>query len=416
MVVGLIARLIQFDVDWAAFRGNGDSTRVEFAYSIPYDRLAYSSQNQMAVAEFAMAVDVRAVGGGYCESGTLQRRAALGSFPDRDSGMCMVVDQFSISVPQGQYVVALTVTDTAGSGSETLTVQTPVFSRYPDVSIPQVGSGILTDTVSGSYAVVPNPGRKFGTGVMDRAYVYVEAYNLLPDGGVWQSCCFLVSSRVLSDTPVRTLPVVKEKGGTSGATMLSISTTGLAPGPYHLVVEVTDMSSGGSVSRHVDIHVVERRRNDASPFRLDMTTVERRHYRQIEYVATPAELAYYRTLNDSGREAYLARFWKRRDLREFARRMEVADAKYRSARTAGVDTDRGRIYVKYGEPDVVEQRVHDIEAKPREYWQYYRSGYAFVFIDLGGDGNYRLVYANSPDEQHTGLEGHLTLEERERFR
>jgi hypothetical protein len=72
--------------------------------------------------------------------------------------------------------------------------------------------------------------------------------------------------------------------------------------------------------------------------------------------------------------------------------------------------------VKYGEPDAVEQRVHDVESKPREYWQYYRLGYRFIFIDLRGEGDYRLAFADSPDERGTGLEQYLTPEEQEGLR
>jgi hypothetical protein len=82
----------------------------------------------------------------------------------------------------------------------------------------------------------------------------------------------------------------------------------------------------------------------------------------------------------------------------------------------GFNTDRGRVYVKYGEPDAIEQKVIEAETRPREYWHYYNTGYIFVFIDLSGDANYRLAWTNAKGEPKTGYESYLTVEEQDQFK
>ena len=62
----------------------------------------------------------------------------------------------------------------------------------------------------------------------------------------------------------------------------------------------------------------------------------------------------------------------------------------RTRATAGVnlqgrDTDQGRIYLKYGEPDEVETHMMIEHAKPHEHWRYYQTGYHFIFVDVRGD-------------------------------
>ena len=65
----------------------------------------------------------------------------------------------------------------------------------------------------------------------------------------------------------------------------------------------------------------------------------------------------------------------------------------------GHDVDRGRIYIKYGEPDEVERNIISVEiSRPYEFWQYY-NGYQFIFIDIRGTNEYTLVWTNASDEQ-----------------
>jgi GWxTD domain-containing protein len=158
----------------------------------------------------------------------------------------------------------------------------------------------------------------------------------------------------------------------------------------------------------------------STPLRLnDLSLLERKYYGELDYIATGLELQHYKTLGDSSKEQYLAWFWGRRgraSLTEFARRMETAKQRYSTARTSGIKEDRGRIYVKYGEPDEVERTVIEVDRRPREYWKYYGLGYTFVFIDLRSDNVYRLAWTDSPDIPITGYEKYLTEDELELFR
>lgn len=54
---------------------------------------------------------------------------------------------------------------------------------------------------------------------------------------------------------------------------------------------------------------------------------------------------------------------------------------------AGYETDRGRVYLKYGAPDVVMDRPNEPSAYPYQIWQYYR---------IGQRSNIRFVFYN-PD-------------------
>jgi GWxTD domain-containing protein len=282
----------------------------------------------------------------------------------------------------------------------------------------QLGASTVTDTVTGAVSVIPNPGLVFGAGGSDAVYVYFEGYGLSADTNQYRVDLAVIRPEPGGvDTVVQGRPVFRAKSGTSVATALGVNIEGLAPGRYALALCLTDLGTGRQVSQ---IHRFRVGGEQAEPgFRVSLDSLterERRFYQEIEHIATPKEFKYFRALSDSGQQAWLAWFWSRHNLTEYARRMEAATEKYRRQRTPGVKTDRGRIYVKYGEPDAIEQKVIETESRPREYWHYYGSGYTFVFIDIRGDGNYRLAWTNSREEPPTGFEEYLTPAEQEEFR
>ena len=61
-------------------------------------------------------------------------------------------------------------------------------------------------------------------------------------------------------------------------------------------------------------------------------------------------------------------------------------------------TDRGRIYIKYGEPDEIYKATWELGSKDREHWYYYSQKMEFVFVDIDGSGNFRLIYSSKEDE------------------
>ncbi|NPB03198.1 MAG: GWxTD domain-containing protein [Thermotogae bacterium] len=93
------------------------------------------------------------------------------------------------------------------------------------------------------------------------------------------------------------------------------------------------------------------------------------------------------------REAW-KKFWETRGgdkaAEEFMRRLYTAMRLYPSSFRAKV-SDRALIYTKFGPPDEVESYPYRMEGKPYEIWYYHRLGKKFIFMDLDGSGDYRLV-------------------------
>ncbi len=414
---------LDFSVEWSAFRAGADSSRVEFFYAIPYDQLLYTQTDSGLLAGFSVRLELAGLDNSFRQEGTILKRARIGSFQEAFAAQRNFVDGFSVTAPPGRYRLKIAVAETSSAGqTEGIREDTLVLEGFKDglvLSSLQVGSTALTDTVTGAVSVIPNPTHRFPDKGLEALYVYYEGYNLSPDSAVYRVRVAIVRSRGgKPDTVVQTPPLARPKQGTRVAYAMGVSVAGVEPGAYTLGLELTDVAAKRSVTAGRDFVLGSTAPEVAIviPGLDGLSPLERKYYDQIQYLATPNQVAYYKALSDSGKLAYLAKFWGVRNLAEFSRRMEAADGKYGQLKAAGYNTDRGRIYVKYGEPDAVEQKVIETETRPREYWHYYNTGDVFVFIDLRGDGNYRLAWTNAKEEPTTGFESYLTIEEQDQFK
>ncbi|PJA97500.1 MAG: hypothetical protein CO129_00845 [Ignavibacteriales bacterium CG_4_9_14_3_um_filter_34_10] len=134
-------------------------------------------------------------------------------------------------------------------------------------------------------------------------------------------------------------------------------------------------------------------------------------FASAQYIAGGSEIEKFKKLSgaESKRE-FLFQFWKMRDTDPstpenefkniFNQRISHVDMKYRAFNKRGIKTDRGRVYLIYGEPDEIELHPNDYDKKPYEIW-YYNSiegGVLFVFGDLTGYSDYELIHSTKRGE------------------
>jgi len=134
------------------------------------------------------------------------------------------------------------------------------------------------------------------------------------------------------------------------------------------------------------------------------------------YLAEQRELTIYPGLTVEGKQRFLREFWRRRDPTPgtaaneaedgFYRRIAEANQRFReggAARIPGWRTDRGRVFIRYGDPDDVRRDPQTGADRPWEAWKYTKSReLKFVFLDLTRLGNYSLIYSNDRQERNPG--------------
>ena len=134
--------------------------------------------------------------------------------------------------------------------------------------------------------------------------------------------------------------------------------------------------------------------------RLALDPESQAFYETARLVMTKEESRIFRHLPDSAsRRDFIQDFWDKRDpdpdtevnefKREFDRRVEYATERFREG-IPGWKTDRGRIYIYFGEPDKVDRHpvLDQPDVKGIQVWYYYTYQFAIRFLDTDGTGAY----------------------------
>lgn len=130
-----------------------------------------------------------------------------------------------------------------------------------------------------------------------------------------------------------------------------------------------------------------------------------------KYIATSQEIDKYKKLSGAeGKREFLYNFWSNRDqdpstkenefFYNYLQRVESANTKFSSMQKQGWKTDRGRVFIVYGEPSEIERYPNQIESRPYEIWYYneLEGGVYFIFADLTGFSEYTLVHSTKRGE------------------
>lgn len=124
----------------------------------------------------------------------------------------------------------------------------------------------------------------------------------------------------------------------------------------------------------------------------------------IEIIARREEMKRLEAALPTEREERWREFWQRRDpdpttpeneaLEQHDRRVAYARAHLRDGFRDGALSDRGRIWILHGPPDVVEtSATNEFDSNRRlEVWRYRDLGLVYYFSDEDGFGTYRLVW------------------------
>lgn len=124
---------------------------------------------------------------------------------------------------------------------------------------------------------------------------------------------------------------------------------------------------------------------------------------QMELIANKKTIDSLRNADEEERKILFDNFWQKRDpspktssnelKEEFFSRIDFCNRNFTevSASRAGWETDRGKIYIKYGPPDRVDRQDAEMNLPATESWFYNRLSRRYYFADRQGDGIFRLI-------------------------
>ncbi|MCZ6633885.1 MAG: GWxTD domain-containing protein [bacterium] len=405
---------LRFFVDLSAFRGPEGYTRQEVDLLLDAKQLRFSEHEDGPVGKVSIVALVLDTLATQVAHKTWVRLIAI---QDLDEGfVAPFKDVVRFDLKPGVYrlIVHMKDINAEKEGRCTASLHVPDYEQaglvFSDLQLAsQVArSGETHRFVKQGWKVVPNITRNYVT--EEPIQVYFELYNLAVDQ-VDQEESFILGYRLMDveGSVVRTYPAKRFlKPGESCVKAEILETEGLEEGMYHLQVEAFDGSSKQYLRIQRSFFLVSKDLPQGlSQIQKDLI----RYYGDIRYLADPKTWAVYEALEEwPSRLVFLKAFWGNLDdspdsgtnerLIQHLVRMHYVETHFGAgSRLKGSETDRGRVYIQYGQPDDMDYHTSAAGGKPFEVWIYEtQRRYEFVFRDRRGTGVYELVHSTYPGE------------------
>lgn len=422
---------LNFEFDYARFNYDTTSTYLEMYYVIePNDLQVIQKDNQdfievdISVTIINKATDQLVVDKKYRVNNIVE---------NTDSTLPSLVGVVGFLLNEGIY--ALNVTATDANNNELFKIVNDELSigiygeKEFSLSDIQLASKIVTENVNqnsvfykNTMEIVPNPQNIFGKN-LPVVFYYSELYNLANGNPEVKTLTldrkiFNSVGRIVYD---KSKEVVKSKNSIVEAGAINVAK--YPTGSYTLALSLIDPANKKAVSSTkkffiynpdiVEEQVADGRNLGVIGSEFGVMTEDEcdLHYNRIKFIASNNEIAQYEKLSElESKREFLFNFWQRRDpnpntpenefKREFEDRIKFVENRFKTFNKTGSKTDRGRVYLQYGEPDEMELHPNDYDKKPYEIW-YYNSiegGVIFVFGDITGYSDYELLHSTKRGE------------------
>lgn len=393
-------------VDHAGFwQPDTGLARLEIYWQVYNEALAFTGIDSLYTAKMATVIRVRDEDGRQVDSYEKARTISINDAARAESQLDFRVYQANFLLEPRKYKVEFIVRDAGTQQVYSREIEVELkepTSRKPSLSnielVNVTGEAKATPTPfdKGNLQVVPNLTREYGASQNNRLRFYFDIYQGRDGQGEifvetairqqWGGLQYRDSLTVELEEPV-------------SRQLREISIGGMSPGEYELEVRLRD----GPKRRKIDERKVE--------FFVEWSTeaLVRDDYKTnldlLELIARPGQLEGLKDLDSiDARRAALDSFWLAWDptpgttlnevKREFYRRVKLANREFSYMRLPGWRTDRGKVFIKHGPPDQIDDYPMQLDGYPYQEWHYHSSGVyrRFTFVDENSDGEYRLVY------------------------
>lgn len=415
-----------FDFDYAQFGYDSTSNYIEFYYSFNQSSMKAFSSDSIKVVEGILKI-------------TIQDTVSKEKIVDKewkvshpisnltDEGSKYLIGVIGFIIPHAAYKCSISGRDVGEEKNQRNYTEYIKSNRFISSNISlsdiQLASRIIQDSPNkesifykNSMEIYPIPSSVFGES-QPVVFYYSELYNLLNMAGsetlklvssVFNSKGKLIFSKSkqisrIHDSRVEVGSIVINKYPTDTYTFVmalidSLSNYGVSSTKkfyvYNPSIAITDTVTGqvsGAFASEFGVMSDEE---------LDDV------FTKSKYIASSADIEKYGKIGSTeGKRDFLFNFWKDKDndpatpenefYKLYFRRVSESNQKYGSLSRVGWKSDRGRVYIIYGEPSEIERNPNQVDTKPYEIWYYneLEGGVIFVFGDLSGFSDYTLLHS-----------------------
>lgn len=395
-----------FTVDHALFKADLTSNdgRLEVYYQIFNRALNFEEFDDYFEAEYELSIKV--IGDHDSDAGNYEhnQKVRVLSHQKAISRTDYRTNQVNFTLHPGKYEVITTLYDPQHNKEIERKFKVEV-DKYDDKK-PMISDIEMIQALSprndnpsvfdkGDLRLIPSVRHKYGQMEDMKLYFYMELYqgrDSLDEIRVETVLRHLTKGMLYRDslTTVFDTPIKRQ--------FREISIDDLRPGKYELFVTLKGRRNKKIDVKYADFEILW---SAQAMLKHDYDVI----VHQIALIASKEEVEQLEdkvTLED--RINAFNAFWESKDptpgtvenetKNEFYRRVAIANENFSFTYDNGWSTDRGRIYIMYGEPDQVDDYPIVPDRRPYQEWHYYHgSTYRkFIFEDTNEDGDYRLIY------------------------
>jgi GWxTD domain-containing protein len=421
---------IKFEFDYAQFSFDSTSNYVEFYYAFNQASLSRVQTDSVILTKGILHITIQdsTTGELVVDKDWLISQELTDSMATDKS----LIGEIGFILEEGSYKCVITGSDFVNPDrSRALTEYfaiNPFLKMGMTMSDIQLASNIIQGSENTSsifykntFEVLPIPTSTFGEG-QPVLFYYTELYNLK---GIQSDNNLRIDKYVLNSRAQVVLQKSKliSRSLNSRVEVGTIMIYKLPSDTYTLVLSLIDSVSNYGVSsskkffvynpsvEYVDTFQVKGTNFVTGMFGVMSEEELDDFFKKSRYVSTVAEIEKYESLSEEGaKRKFLTDFWdardtdvndgKNQDLANFLKRLDLANDRYKAMGKEGWKTDRGRVYVIYGEPSEVDRYPNQTNAKPYEIWHYQdiEGGVIFVFADMTGFSDYLLIHSTKRGE------------------
>jgi GWxTD domain-containing protein len=421
---------VDFEFDYAQFGYDTTSNYVEFYYSFNQASLTVVNTDSADYIQGILHISITDSATG--EIVVNNRWLVPNTIRDSSDFNKSLIGAIGFVIGEGVYYCNLSGAD-AQDSLKTKTIDgylrvNPYLKLSTSMSDLQLASNIIPQSTNESsifykntYEVTPMPTAIFGEN-QPVLFYYTELYNLTTES---------VSTNLRMDQLVfnsrEQLVINKSKqidrNVDSRVEVGSVHVYKLPTDTYTLVCTLIDSAADYGVSSTKKFFVYNPNVAYADTFTQQTSSVLSTAfgvmseeelddlYSKAKYIALESEKEQYDLLNNlEGKREFIFNFWEARkndaldsenySYVAYVKRVKVSNVKFGAMGKKGWKTDRGRIYIMYGEPSEIERYPNQVQTRPYEIWSYYdiEGGVRFVFGDITGFNDYQLLHSTKRGE------------------
>ncbi|MEG8948094.1 GWxTD domain-containing protein [Rosettibacter firmus] len=420
-----------FEFDYARFKYDSSSVYMEFYYELNTTNMKVRETDAGQVKEAIVHIEMKNL-----EADTFfinkdwKITHQINEQSDNQDRNYTGVIGFIIS--KGNYSLLIKAYDVANPSFNKVINEKIIVNPFKDnkysISDIQIATNIKKDGADpnsifykNTLEVIPNPSMTY-TDKMPMLFYYAELYNLLLEDADNEFKLFKVLYNSIGEKVFEQSKKIKQ----SQNSFVEIGTINLSKLPtdsYNLVFSLVDNKTNQAYISTKRFYYYNAKYIDTSKAKivdkgvlgsefaiLDKNECDKM-FSQIKYIATQQEIDQYKKLDSlAAKREFLYNFWKQRDpdpstsinefKEDYMKRVEYANRNFSIYSKEGYLTDRGRVYLIYGEPDQRDYYPSEANMKPYEVWFYNQieGGVSFIFGDVTGFGNYELLHSTKRGE------------------